>query len=128
MIYVGFISARSNQVFQVYILFVLWWELSHTTKEKQLAHISRNIMHVLWKYTSPNVWLVASLWVQCNLNYPDLFVHRLIAAILDKWNSPDNWSAYIYHLIYDIYMYLINDTYTCIQYDHGQQYSEKYSG
>ena len=50
-----------------------------------------------------------NIWVQRNLDYPDPFVHGLISAIPDKWNSPDNWKSYISHLVYDTYP--VNDAY-----------------
>ena len=38
--------------------------------------------------------------VSVYIDYPDPFVHSLDAGVPNKWNSLDNWSALLPHLVY----------------------------
>ena len=60
------------------------------------------------------------LKIKCNLDYPDPFVHRLIAVIPDKRN------VRITEVSTFLTWFMIPRLKTIpIQYDHGQQCSEK---
>ena len=52
-------------------------------------------------YSQKKIYSGPATFVQCNLDYPDPFVHRADRDIPDKLNGPDKWSAYFSCMVYD---------------------------